>query len=228
MTQDNRSGNRGAYLAEGDADGHIVREWLKSQDRTADGYSDPEHFIGAVVDARYWWVVIAKAGRVLTLPWFDRLFRAAIETDTQIWTADDNTEFGVHLFCTMMDNWEFLAPYMPESSEGSSSTSLRDALSRIEARIRTNADVAIPEFTEIHEVIVKQQASRLASLSLTERELYDAASEDEAFGGKDLCRRTRTHSLNSRTKQCLSTLVKLGLLRKAAGRRGYLRTPAKS
>ena len=143
MTQDNRSGNRGAYLAEGDADGHVIREWLNSQDRTADGYSDPEHFIGAVVDARYWWVVIAKAGRALTLPWFDRLFRATIETDTQIWTANDDTEFGVHLFCTMMDNWEFLAPYMPESSDGSSLTSLRDALSRIEARIRTNANVAI-------------------------------------------------------------------------------------
>ena len=143
MTQDSRSGNRGAYFAEGDADGHIIREWLHSQGKSADSYSDAENFIGAVVDARYWWVVIAKAGRALTLPFVDRLFRASIETDTELWTADDNTEFGLHLFCSMMANWEFLAPYVPESSEDISLTSVRDALSRIEARIRSSATEVI-------------------------------------------------------------------------------------
>ena len=80
--------------------------------------------------------------------------------------------------------------------------------------------------SEMHEVVVKRQASRLASLSPTERDLYDAASEHEAFGAKDLCLRTGIHDLNSRTKQCLSNLVKLELLRKE-GQRGYLRTPTK-
>lgn len=93
--------------------------------------------------------------------------------------------------------------------------------------VEIEADV-VRKLTEIHEVIVKQAASRLALLSQTERELYDAASEYEPFGGSELCRRTRTHDLNSRTKQCLANLVKLGLLRKASGRKGYLRTPAKS
>lgn len=80
--------------------------------------------------------------------------------------------------------------------------------------------------SEMHEVLVTRQASRLASLSRTERDLYDAASEHEAFGAKDLCVRTAIHDLNSRTKQCLSNLVKLELLRNE-GRRGYLRMPTK-
>ena len=80
---------------------------------------------------------------------------------------------------------------------------------------------------EIHEVIVQRQANRLASLSETERDLYEAASEDEPFGASELCHRTRIHDLDSRTKQCLSNLVKLGLLKKIRGRNGYLRTPTK-
>lgn len=80
--------------------------------------------------------------------------------------------------------------------------------------------------SEMHEVVVKRQASRLSTLSQTERDLYDAASEHEAFGAKDLCLRTGIHYLNSRTKQCLSNLVKLELLRKK-GRQGYLRMPTK-
>lgn len=82
--------------------------------------------------------------------------------------------------------------------------------------------------SEMHEVVVKRQASRLASLSQAERDLYDVASETEAFGASELCLRTGIHDLNSRTKQCLSNLVKLELLRKIRGRKGYLRTPAKS
>lgn len=80
--------------------------------------------------------------------------------------------------------------------------------------------------SEMHEVVVKRQASRLASLSQTERDLYEVASEFEAFGASDLCLRTGMHDLNSHTKQCLSNLVKLELLRKE-GRRGYLRMPTK-
>ena len=84
-----------------------------------------------------------SGGHALSMPWFDRLFRAAIETDTELWTADDNTEFGLHLFCSMMANWEFLAPYVPDSTETSSLTSVRDVLSRIEARFRSNANEVI-------------------------------------------------------------------------------------
>lgn len=93
--------------------------------------------------------------------------------------------------------------------------------------VQIEADVA-RLVAEIHDVVVMRQASRLASLSQTERDLYDVASETEAFGGSELCLRTGIHDLNSRTKQCLSNLVKLGLLRKAEGRRGYLRTPTRS
>ena len=81
--------------------------------------------------------------------------------------------------------------------------------------------------SEMHEVVVKRQANRLASLSQTERDLYNAASETEAYGACELCRRTGIHDLNSRTKQCLSNLVKLELLTNT-GRKGYLRMPTKS
>lgn len=81
--------------------------------------------------------------------------------------------------------------------------------------------------SEMHEVLVNRQASRLASLSRTERDLYDAADDEEAFNAEYLCARTGIHYLNSTTKQCLSNLVKLGLLKKAGGRKGYLRTPTK-
>lgn len=81
--------------------------------------------------------------------------------------------------------------------------------------------------SEMHEVVVKRQASRLASLSRTERDLYDAADDEEAFNAESLCARTGIHYLNSTMKQCLSNLVKLGLLKKVGGRKGYLRTPTK-
>lgn len=135
MPPTKRSKNGGAYIAEGDADRHVLSAWLTSQSKSADIYSDPESFIRAVAEARHWWVVIASAGRALKMPFFNRLLRAAIETDTELWTADDNTEFGLHLFCSMMANWDFIAPDVPESSEGTSLTSVRDALSRIEQRI---------------------------------------------------------------------------------------------
>lgn len=81
--------------------------------------------------------------------------------------------------------------------------------------------------SEMHEVVVKRQANRLSALSPTERDLYDAASEQEAFNAEVLCARTGIHFLNSATKQCLSNLVKLGLLKKVGGRKGYLRSPTK-
>jgi len=87
---------------------------------------------------------------------------------------------------------------------------------------------AVRLIVELHEVIVKRQAHRLSSLSEMERDLYYAADELEPFSARDLCLRTRTHDLDARSKQCLSNLVKMGLLTKAGGRRGYVRTPTKS
>jgi hypothetical protein len=93
--------------------------------------------------------------------------------------------------------------------------------------VQIEADLA-RQISEIHEVVVERQAHRLASLSQTERDLYNAADEQEAFKAEVLCARTDIHYLNSNTKQCLSNLVKSGLLKKAGGRKGYLRTPTKS
>ena len=92
--------------------------------------------------------------------------------------------------------------------------------------VQIEADLA-RLISEMHEVVVRRQASRLASLSRTERELYDAADDEEAFNAESLCARTGIHYLNSTMKQCLSNLVKLGLLKKVGGRKGYLRTPTK-
>jgi hypothetical protein len=93
------------------------------------------------------------------------------------------------------------------------------------APVQVKADV-VQLITEIHEVVVKQLEYRLALLSQIERDLYEVADEQRSFRGKELCLRTGIHDLDSRTKQCLSNLVKLGLLTKVIG--GYLKTPAKS
>jgi len=132
---------RGAFFAEDDAAHRIISQWQEHKGLDKSGFSltQADTFIRLVEDAQFDWIVVASAGRALSLPWFDRLFRAVIENDTELWTADDNTEFGLGLFCSMIANWEFLAPYAPEATESTSLTSVRDTLSRIEARIRANA-----------------------------------------------------------------------------------------
>jgi hypothetical protein len=253
---DRPSGKSGAFFAECDEALSIIKAWLEQHGLEASGFtaSESDAFVRLVELGSFEWITVASAGRAFSLPSFDRLFRAVIETDTELWTAGADTEFGLHLFCSMVANWDFLTPYLVEATEGTSLTSIRDALSRIEARVRCpiekSSDSFVPgegrfvrnglvvdpeQFTasarldaEIHELVVKRQADRLASLTPTERDLYDAADEQEALSGCELCNRTEIHDLNSRTKQCLSNLVKLGLLRKAPGRKGYLRTPTKS
>lgn len=135
------SGKSGAFIADGDAAEGVIRQWLERYGRDASRFSasQADDFIRRVGEGHFDWFVLVNGDHALTLPWFDRLFRAAIETDTEIWTANNDTEFGMHLFCSMLANWEFLAPYVPESCEETSLTSLRDALARIEARFRPAA-----------------------------------------------------------------------------------------
>jgi hypothetical protein len=132
------SGKSGGYIADDDADRSVIRQWLEHYRRDAAAFSSDQadDFIQLIQDGCFSWIVLVSGDHALTMPWFDQLFRAAIETDTHIWSASDDTEFGMHLFCSMIENWEFLAPYIPESTESTSLTSLRDGLARIEARIR--------------------------------------------------------------------------------------------
>lgn len=140
------SGKSGAFIAEGDEAEDAIRQWLERYGIHARAYSvsQADELIQHVANGRFMWIVVESSSYALKSQWFDRLFRASIETDTELWTADDNTEFGLHLFCSMMANWEFLTPYIPDSTEASSLTSVRDALSRIETRIRANATEVIP------------------------------------------------------------------------------------
>lgn len=139
------SGKSGAFIADDDAAEGVIRQWLERYGRDASSFSEfqADDFIRHVEEDHFDWIVLVSGGHALSMPWFDRLFRAAIETDTELWTADDNTEFGLHLFCSMLANWEFLAPYVPDSPDTFSLTSVRDALSRIEARIRSTANEVI-------------------------------------------------------------------------------------
>lgn len=132
------SGKSGAFIVEGDEAERTIRQWLKRYGVNALAYSASQfdEFVQHIAERRFMWIVVESSGYALKSPWFDGLFRVAIETDTEIWTASDNTEFGMHLFCSMLANWEFLAPYVPESNEATSLTSLRDALARIEERIQ--------------------------------------------------------------------------------------------
>ena len=135
------SGKSGAYIVDGDEAEHTIRQWLKRYGINARAYSASqfEEFVQHIAEGRFMWIVVESSGYALKSPWFDGLFRVAVETDTEIWTANDDMEFGMHLFCSMLANWEFLAPYVPESSEATSLTSLRDALARIEERTRPTA-----------------------------------------------------------------------------------------
>jgi hypothetical protein len=138
-------GKSGAFIADGDAAQGVIRQWLERYGRDAAAFStgQADDFIRLVEEGRFNWIALVSGGHALTLPWFDRLFRAAIETDTEIWTANDDTEFGLHLFCSMMANWDFLGPYVPESNEATSLTSLRDGLARIEARSQSTAAAVV-------------------------------------------------------------------------------------
>lgn len=131
----------GAYIAVSDEAEAIIRSWLQRHGANAVAFRSTEIdvVIGLVKHGQFDWIAVVSAGRALTTPWFDGLLRATIESDTMLWTADDDTEFGLHLFLSMVENWEFLTPYALDSTESTSLTSVRDALSRIEARIHPAA-----------------------------------------------------------------------------------------
>lgn len=78
---------------------------------------------------------------------------------------------------------------------------------------------------DVHTATVEGPQQRLARLSPMERDLLEAASANDPSSAAEICARTKIHHLDSRTKQCLSNLVKFGLLIKVPGRRGYLRAP---
>jgi len=135
----------GAYIADCDEGLGTVRRWLKhySLDATAYSSSTADELVLHIAEGRFGWIAFESSGYALKSPWFDRLFRGTIESNTEVWTASDDTEFGQHLFCSMLANGEFLAPYMPESTADCSLTSIRDALLRLEQRIQANASEAI-------------------------------------------------------------------------------------
>ena len=187
------SGKSGAFIADDDAAEGVIRQWLERYGRDASSFSEfqADDFIRNVEEDHFDWIVLVSGGHALSMPWFDRLFRAAIETDTELWTADDNTEFGLHLFCSMMANWEFLAPYMPDSPDTLSLTSIRDALSRIEARIRSTAtEVIAADVSPIEDSSVSSQPEEglivRSGLVINTKQFTVAYREQQCFLGNSI------------------------------------------
>ena len=74
---------------------------------------------------------------------------------------------------------------------------------------------------EVHQEVCGNSVERLNLLSQVQHELYQAASKTPAKAN-ELCSKSG-HSLSGHTRECLSVLVKLGLL-KHIHREGYVRT----
>ena len=143
-------------------------------------------------------------------PKFDSLFRALIETDTDLYTAVDNCRLSSTLLLFGIRNWDFLGPYACDDSEGTSLTSHAEALRRIETRLQ---EISTNSTTS---------AERLAQDLLTpsQQELLDAADPQIPLRGEALASKAG-HQYDGHTKGLLSSLVKFGLLGKR--REGYFR-----
>lgn len=138
--QDQPSTAQGAYVADTDEEQEIIGRWLVKCGVMASNYTSTcaDELIRLIEERQFEWIVVASAGRAFLLPDFTRFFRVLIETDTELWTADDDRCFSVDLFCFAFENWDFLSPYISEATEATSLSSVRDTLKRIETRLQKN------------------------------------------------------------------------------------------
>lgn len=137
-TSKQRRWSPGAFLAVREKDTERLTQWLDHYGLSATAFrlDDIDHFIRLIEDQRVSWVVVATAGTLLQQPQFTRLFRALIESETDLWTADNGRCFSDDLFCAAVENWDFIGPYASDAVKSLSLTSVRDSLSRIECHLQ--------------------------------------------------------------------------------------------
>jgi len=200
----------GASLLVDDRDAESVTSWLQQHHHTATQFTDIDAFIRHVEEENVSWVVVASAGKLMNNPKFDTLFRALIETDTDLYTAVDDCRFSSALLLFGIRNRDFLDPYACEETEGTSLTSHTEALRRIEARLQ---EISINS---------TESAERAAQdrITLSQQELLYAADPQIPLRGEALATKAG-HQYDGHTKASLSSLVKFGLLGKR--RDGYVR-----
>ena len=200
----------GASLLIDERDAESVTSWLQQHHHTATQFTDIDAFIRHIEDENVSWAVVSSAGIVMKHPKFDTLFRALIETDTDLYTAVDDCRLSSTLLLFSVRNWDFLGPFACDVSEGTSLTSHAEALRRIEARLQ--------------EISINSTISgeRVANDLLTpgQQELLDAADPQLPLRGEALATKAG-HQYDGHTKGLLSSLVKFGLLGKR--RDGYVR-----
>ncbi len=200
----------GASLLIDDRDSESVTSWLQQHHHTATQFNDVEAFIRHIEDGNVSWAVVSSAGIVMKHPKFDTLFRALIETDTDLYTAVDDCRLSSTLLLFGVRNRDFLDPYACEESEDTSLTSHAEALRRIEARIREMS------------ITSSKSAAQAKRELLTpgQQELLDAADPLVPRRGEALAAKAG-HQYDGHTKSLLSSLVKFNLLGKR--RDGYVR-----
>ena len=209
------SRQRGACLLLDEADEGIIKEWLKLHSVNAIQFGPDEiaEFIGLIEGGVVEWCVLASNERGVFGSHFQRLFRALVSTDTELWTAKDNRCLSDELFSIFLgidtimerskhlfDDYESFGPV--QDPEPMTLDCIYEAL--LASRRQQTVELLV------------------GRLSPTELELFEAASDHEPLTGENITARTLLHHHDAATKRALSHLVKHALMKKL--RAGYLRS----
>jgi hypothetical protein len=212
-------GSKGAALIWEEGDKLLIDSWLAKHRASATKFdkNQLDQFLALIESGGVCWTVVPSVESGVTGDHFHRLINALQGTDTELWVVDDDKCISYDLVLNLLNYRLMLEEMGCELVETDGDQRFQITLETVRA-----------EIANIHEVIVERQQGKLACLTQTERELYEATDEQFPMGATEICERTKTIYLDSRSKGCLSNLVKFGLLRKVKGRRGYLRVPVKS
>lgn len=213
-------GSKGAALIWEVGDHLLIDSWLAKHRTFATRFdkNQLDQFLALIESGKVFWTVAPSVDSGVAGDHFPRLLSALQVTDTELWIADEDKCISYDLVLNLLNYRLMLEDMGCELAEPDGDQGFQIAI----------LETVRSQIANIHEVVVERQQEKLACLSQTEHELYDAADEKLPLSAIEICERTKTIYLDSRSKGCLSNLVKFGLLRKVKGRGGYLRVPVKS
>lgn len=201
----------GACLIRNEADEETLRLWLKKNNKQASIFacSEIESLIQQVKDEAIRWIVVTSAGWIMQHPEFSRLFKASIDFDADLITANDDFCLSIGLNDFVFENWGYYQPGMVQYLEEISADEIKDAMKCVMRYLRQQA--------RMNDSIKSSEAK----LTPTEKDLLNASSFETPLNGPRLAEKAG-HEINGHIKGCLSNLVKHGLLTNTES--GYLRT----
>lgn len=210
----------GIALHSSEAGKKAIEQWLDKRSRKAIflpmfAFDD---LLSLVESGVVPWIVVYSVEDGVAGEHFPRLWYSLTRTDTELWVAETDACLSDKLFPILLDYQVTLlemgcALIAPQNDGQQMLVSLHSMV----ADMHRENDFERREF-----------ARKVASLTETERELYNAADEDTPMSAEEICKRTTATQFDSWAKTCLSNLTKLGLLKKIKGKKGYLRVPPKS